>query len=101
MCRFFLSTSGKYSESIRGEFPRLRFSVCMNRPGLQVAEASGKRRPRKGCLCFRKPPRLFQSKTEKPWEKRAEMLLSIRAGALLVYWGRIMNYACQTDWMVV
>lgn len=28
----------------------------MNRSGQQVGEASVKRRPCEGCLCFRKPP---------------------------------------------
>lgn len=99
MCRFFLSTSGKCSESIRGEFPRLRFSVCMNRPGLQVAEASGKRRPRKGCLCFRKhPPPPVSEQNRKALGKEGWDVIEHQSWCIVGVLGK--NYElCMSDWL--
>lgn len=100
MCRFLLWTSGKYSESIWGEFPRLRFSVCINRPGLQVAEASGQRRPRKGCLCFRKPTPPDAKQNRNSLGREDWDVIEHQSWCIVGVLGRIMlTPGCMWDWL--
>lgn len=94
MCRFFLSTSGKYSESIQGEFPRLRFSVCMNRPGLQVAEASGKRR----LFTFQEAPPPVSEQNRKAFGKEDWDVIEHQSWCIVGVLGK--NYElCMSDWL--